>query len=104
MNKSVPTLLGIVIILLVIVLAVLIVNYQTTKGLSEGKQVVGTVGGQILTGEEAPEEFIDTSTVTGSREPEPVEAKTVTPEQQQRMREQRREGEQRREQRGGPGE
>jgi hypothetical protein len=89
MNKSVPTLLGIVIILLVVVLAVLIVNYKTTKGLGEGKQLVGTVGGELLLGEESPEEFIDTSTVTGSREPEPAEATTVTPELQQRSVERR---------------
>jgi hypothetical protein len=100
MSKSVPTLLGIIIILLVVVLAVLIVNYQTTKGLGEGKQVVGTVGGEMLTGEKAPGEVIDASTVTGSREPEPAEAKTFTPEQQERVQERRGEVEQRQEQRG----
>jgi hypothetical protein len=91
MNKSVPTLLGIVIILLVVVLAVLIVNYKTTKGLGEGKELVGTVGGEILMGEEAPEEFIDTSTVTGSREPEPVEARQFTSEQRARQSDRRQE-------------
>jgi len=106
-NKSVPTLLGIVIILLVVVLAVLIVNLQTTKGLGQGKQVVGTVGGEMLTGEQAPDEVIDASTVAGSREPEPVEPITVTPEQQQKMSENRQKAEERRESgapgRGGPG-
>jgi hypothetical protein len=57
-NKSVPTLLGIVIILLVVVLVVLIYNYKLTQGLGEGGRIVGTTGGELLTGEQAPKEFI----------------------------------------------
>lgn len=67
MNKSVPTLLGIVVILLVVVLVVLVVNYRLTKGLGEGQRVVGTVGGEMLTGEKAPGEFIDEATALGGR-------------------------------------
>ncbi|MBN1458185.1 MAG: hypothetical protein JXA57_01525 [Armatimonadetes bacterium] len=70
MNKSVPTLLGIVIILLVVVLVVLVYTYKMTQELSAGGQVVGTVGGEVLTGVEAPEEDIGTSEVLGAREPE----------------------------------
>jgi hypothetical protein len=103
MNKSVPTLLGIVIILLVVVLAVLIVNYKVTKGLGEGQQVVGTVGGEVLTGQETPDEVIDASTVLGSREPEPAEKVTLTPEQQRRMSDRRGDAEQRRQERSGGG-
>jgi hypothetical protein len=69
-NKSVPTLLGIVIILLVVVLVVLIYNYKMTQELGAGGRVVGTVGGEALTGVEAPEEEIGTSEVLGAREPE----------------------------------
>jgi hypothetical protein len=103
MNKSVPTLLGIVIILLVVVLVVLVVNYKVTKGLGEGKQVMGTVGGEILTGEETPDEVIDASTVLGSREPEPAEATTLSPEQQRRMQDRRADSQERREERTGRG-
>ena len=72
MNKSVPTLLGLVIILLVVVLVVLIVNYRLTQGLGRGERVVGTVGGQLLTGEDAPDEFIDeTSALAGGEKIEP---------------------------------
>jgi hypothetical protein len=102
MNKSVPTLLGIIIILLVVVLAVLVVNYKVTKGLGEGQTVTGTVGGQVITGTEAPKENIEGSTVLGSRQPEPVEPTQVSPEQQQRMTENREKMEERREE-GAPG-
>lgn len=70
MNKSVPTLLGIVIILLVVILVILIVQYQVTKGLGEGKQVTGTVGGEILTGVEAEDEYTPASALGGKAEPE----------------------------------
>ncbi len=103
MNKSVPTLLGIIIILLVAVLAVLIVNYRVTKGLGEGKQVMGTVGGEILTGEEAPEEVIDASTVLGSREPQAEEKVTLSPEQQRRMSDRRAAARERMEEHRGEG-
>ncbi len=70
MNKSVPTLLGIVIILMVVVLVVLVVNYRITKGIGEGQRVVGTKGGEILTGEEAPTEFTEETSALGGRLPE----------------------------------
>jgi hypothetical protein len=81
-NKSVPTLLGIVIILLVVVLVVLIYNYKMTQELGAGGTVVGTVGGEALTGVEAPEEEIGTSEVLGAREPESqaVPAPTMRPD------------------------
>ena len=73
MNKSVPTLLGIVIILLVVVLVVLLINYRVTQGISRGERVTGTVGGELLTGEEAPDEFIDETSALGgdADRPEP---------------------------------
>lgn len=58
MNRSVPTLLGIVIILLVIVLVVLVYDTRMTANLAAGNVPVGTVGGQILTGTETPTEII----------------------------------------------
>ena len=54
MNKSVPTLLGVAVILLVVVLVVLLYNIQLTKQLGNGLSVVGTVGGEKLTGVEQP--------------------------------------------------
>ena len=73
MNTSVPTLLGIVIILLVVVLVVLLINYRVTQGISRGERVVGTTGGELLTGEEAPDEFIDETSALGgdADRPEP---------------------------------
>lgn len=93
MNKSVPTLLGIVIILLVVILVVLVVNYQVTKGIGEGGRVKGTVGGEILTGEEAPEEFIGESELGGRAEQEaqqlPARARERGAEARQEARERR---------------
>lgn len=96
MNKSVPTLLGILIILMVVVLVVLVINYRITKGLGEGQRVVGTAGGELLTGEEAPEEFIDETSALGGRaaEPEPQLSPALRPEsraaEQRQGRQQRR--------------
>jgi len=71
-NKSVPTLLGIVIILLVVVLVVLVYNYKLTQGLGEGGRIVGTTGGELLTGEQAPREFIsETEALARPPESEP---------------------------------
>ncbi len=69
MNKSVPTLLGIVIILLVVLLVVVIYQYKLTQRLALGERVVGTIGGEVLTGVEAPKEDIGISEVLGAREP-----------------------------------
>ena len=65
-NKSVPTLLGIVIILLVIVLVVLVYDLRMTANLAAGNVPVGTVGGQMLTGVEAPTEIIGDEEAIGA--------------------------------------
>lgn len=70
MNKSVPTLLGIVIILLVAVLVVLLYNYKMTQEIGKGGIPVGTVGGELLTGVEQPKEQIGAPEVLGAREPQ----------------------------------
>ncbi len=93
MNKSVPTLLGIVIILVVVILVVLIVNYQVTKGIGAGGRVTGTVGGEVLTGEEAPDEFIGESELGGRAE---QEAQQLPARARERGAEARREAEKRR--------
>ncbi len=95
MNRSVPTLLGIVIILLVVILVVLVVNYQVTKGIGEGGRVVGTVGGEVLTGEEAPEEYIPASALGGRAEPE--EPMQIPPEMRRRGEEARQAAQEKRE-------
>ena len=66
MNKSVPTLLGIVIILLVIVLVVLVYDLRMTANLAAGNVPVGTVGGQMLTGTEAATEVIGEEEAIGA--------------------------------------
>ena len=98
MNKSVPTLLGIVIILLVVLLVVVIYQYKLTQRLALGERVVGTIGGEALTGVEAPKEDIGVSEVLGAREPE-SEARQMSPEQLARSRERRQEQETAREER-----
>lgn len=55
MSRSVPTLLGIMIILMVVMLVMLIYDYRLTSGLASGAAVVGTVGGQLLTGADQPD-------------------------------------------------
>lgn len=67
MNRSVPTLLGIMIILMVAVLVILVYDYRLTSGLAAGHVVVGTVGGQILTQVEQPTEQISPSEVFEKR-------------------------------------
>jgi hypothetical protein len=54
MNRTVPTLLGVIIILMVGVLVLLIYDYKLTSGLAMGNSVVGTVGGEMLTGVDQP--------------------------------------------------
>lgn len=66
MNKSVPTLLGIVIILLVIVLVVLVYDLRMTANLAAGNVPLGTVGGQLLTGTETPTEIIGDEEAIGA--------------------------------------
>ncbi len=98
MNKSVPTLLGIVIILLVVLLVVVIYQYKLTQRLALGERVVGTIGGEALTGVEAPKEDIGVSEVLGAREPE-VEAQRLSPKQLETSRERRSKQEDTREER-----
>ena len=78
MNKSVPTLLGIVIILLVVVLVVLVYNYQLTQKLGSGATVVGTRGGEMLTGVQMPTEEISPSEALAARQSK-VQPVTIMP-------------------------
>lgn len=73
MNKSVPTMLGIVIILLVVVLVVLIINYRVTRGIGAGEELVGTAATGMLAGQQPPDEVIDEASALGGRAdgPEP---------------------------------
>jgi hypothetical protein len=66
-KKQVPTLIGVVIILLVVVLVLLVHNYKMSQGLASGGTVVGTVGQKALTGVEPPKEEIGVSEVLQSR-------------------------------------
>lgn len=105
MNKSVPTLLGIAIILLVVVIVVLVYNIKLTQDLVKGGSVVGTVGGRTLTGEQTPTEEISPYEAMGRQA---SEAKPVaTPRQAQReggrVPAARPEGQGRRGARGAPG-
>ena len=70
MNKSVPTLLGIVIILLVVMLVVLVFNYKLTQQLGTGATVVGTQSTKTLTGVTPPMEEISPSEVLGAQKPQ----------------------------------
>jgi len=85
MNKSVPTLLGIVIILLVVALVVLVYNYKLTQELGKGGQVVGTKTTEMLTGVEPAKEVIGAETVLGARapktqaEPSPLAGRATRP-------------------------
>ena len=101
MNKSVPTLLGIVIILLVVLLVVVIYQYRLTQKLALGERVVGTIGGEALTGVEAPKEDIGVSEVLGAREPESeaVVSPALQPQTQERRAERRAAQAERQEQR-----
>ena len=101
MNKSVPTLLGIVIILLVVVLIVLMYSLRMTQAIGRGERVVGTVGGELITGEEAPDEFIDETSALGGNADRP-EPTTIRPDA--RASERRQAGEGRRGQRRAAGE
>ena len=65
MSRSVPTLLGVMILLMVVMLVVLIYDFKLTSELATGGAVVGTVGGQLLTGVEQSEEAISASEALG---------------------------------------
>jgi len=68
-NRSVPTLLGIMIILMVAMLVMLIYDYRLTSGLASGATIVGTVGGELLTGVDQPTETISATEVAGRQRP-----------------------------------
>jgi len=80
-NRSVPTLLGIMILLMVAVLVVLIYDYRLTSGLAAGQTVVGTVGGEMLTRVQQPTEQISPSEVFARQAEEP---KRINPMEMQR--------------------
>ncbi len=84
MNRSVPTLLGIVIILLVIVLVVLVYDTRMTANLAAGNVPVGTVGGQILTGVETPTEVIGPEEAIGAHV-SASELDTIRPEEMRHL-------------------
>jgi hypothetical protein len=90
-NKSVPTLLGIVIILLVVLLIVLMYNLRMTQAIGRGERVVGTVGGELITGEQAPDEFIEETSALRD-EPDRPEPTTIRPEARTSERRQAAEG------------
>jgi len=66
-NKQVPTLLGIVIILLVVVLVLVAYNYKLMQELSSGGQVVGAKSTEALTGVDLPEEQIGAEEALAAR-------------------------------------
>ena len=77
-------------LLLVVVLIVLMYNLRMTQAIGRGERVVGTVGGELLTGEDAPDEFIDeTSALSNVDRPEPT---TIRPEGRASDRRQAAEG------------
>ena len=101
MSRSVPTLLGIMIILMVVMLVLLIYDYRLTSGLASGAAVVGTVGGQLLTGVDQPDEQIAQSrtivrTRAGARPVSAAKAQrghgTLRPEMDARQRPTHRRG------------
>lgn len=104
MNKSVPTLLGIVIILLVVVLIVLMYNLRMTQAIGRGERVVGTVGGELITGEEAPKEFIEETSALGGEPDRPEPRPSPAMREGSRAREGRRAGPEQRGQRRSAGE
>lgn len=61
MSKHVPTLLGIVIILLVVLLVLGIYNWKLSERISQGGAMVGTRSGQALTGQQQAEPQISPS-------------------------------------------
>jgi hypothetical protein len=96
MDRSVPTLLGITIILMVAVLVVLIYDFRVTYYLATGHAMVGTVGGRMLSPGETP------SDQAGGREQRAAPAR-ISPTDRQRahgrlhqVQQTRRRGQQRR--------
>lgn len=84
MNRSVPTVLGIIIILMVAALVMLIYDYKLTVELASGSTLVGTVGGRLLTAAEQSTEQPGMRTVSkdasGVRpRASPVEPQRINP-------------------------
>jgi hypothetical protein len=80
-NKTVPTLVGIVVILLVALLVVNIYNLRLYSKLATGETVTGTVGQKLITGVEPPTEEIGSSEALGARISKP---KVISPAETQR--------------------
>jgi len=80
-NKNVPTLLGIAIILLVVLVILGIYQIAMYNRMATGQTVVGTTGGKILTGVEPPTEEISPSEVLSKQLEKPPA--TVSPAQVQ---------------------
>jgi hypothetical protein len=66
-NKSVPTLLGIAIILLVVIAVFTVFQYKFYSQMANGGVVVGTSAHQMLTGAEPQGEQVSASDVLASR-------------------------------------
>jgi hypothetical protein len=72
MKRSVPTLLGAFALIVVATLAVLVYNIRLADKLAQGLTPSGTVGGQVLTGVDAPTEVLaprPADTATGGARP-----------------------------------
>ncbi len=108
MNKSVPTLLGLAIILLVVILVLSIYTMTIMSRMAQGEKVVGTVATKALAGGETPAAEPSASEVLSERM---TERETVSPTEVQKKedksgqaveRQTRREEEMRGTARGGP--
>ncbi len=73
-SKSVPTLLGILIILVVVVLIVLIYNIKLTNQIATGGTPTGAIGGEILAGEKAPTTVLPPAGPGGQNKPQALPA------------------------------
>ena len=75
MNKSIPTLLGIAIILLVVIAVFTVFQYRFYSQMASGAVVVGTSAHQMLTGAEPQGDQVSPSDALAAR----MEKKTTTP-------------------------
>ena len=67
MNKSVPTLLGVAIILLVVIAVFTVFQYRFYSQMASGAVVVGTSAHQMLTGAEPEGDQVSATDVIGKR-------------------------------------
>jgi len=74
MNRNVPTLLGIVIILLVAILVIGVYNLLEYRQLAAGNVVVGTRAHETLTGQQPPAEVMQPPASPVAK-PEPLRGK-----------------------------